>query len=71
MENKGVCMKKKKFYGFVTLTDKGQLAIPIDLRRELGLEKGDRLFILKRKDGQGINLVKSNAIDNFLNKLSD
>ncbi|NQT49627.1 AbrB/MazE/SpoVT family DNA-binding domain-containing protein [Candidatus Kuenenbacteria bacterium] len=67
---KGVCTKKKLFYGMVTLTDKGQLAIPIDLRRELGIDKGDKLIVVKRKDGTGLNLIKAEAIDHFLTKIS-
>jgi len=54
----------------VTLTDKGQLAIPIDLRRELGIDKGDKLIVVKRKDGTGLNLIKAEAIDHFLTKIS-
>lgn len=68
--NKGTCNKKKIFYGQVTITEKGQLAIPVELRRELGVEKGDQLLVMKRKDGKGINLIKANTIDDFLNKFS-
>ena len=54
----------------VTLTDKGQLAIPIELRRELGIDKGDKLIVVKRKDSAGLNLIKAEAIDQFLTKIS-
>lgn len=67
---KGVCARHKKFYGIVTLTDKGQLAIPIELRRELEIDKGDKLIVIKRTDGQGINLLKASAIEGFINKIS-
>lgn len=68
---KGTCSRKQKFYGMVTLTDKGQLAIPVDLRRELKLDKGDKLMVIKRGDGKGLNLIKANEIDNFVEKLSN
>ena len=68
---KGICSRKKIFYGQISLTEKGQIAIPSEIRKDLGLKNGDKLLVIKRKDCKGINLVKSNEIDNFLNKLSD
>ena len=67
---KGICQRQKKFYGVITITDKGQIAIPIELRRELGLEMGDKLLVIKRGDDQGVNLIKDSAIDSFLTKMS-
>ena len=67
---KGVCSRKQKFYGIITITEKGQIAIPIDLRRELKIDKGDKLMVIKRCDGKGLNLIKANEIDNFVEKLS-
>ncbi|MFH1425859.1 MAG: AbrB/MazE/SpoVT family DNA-binding domain-containing protein [Candidatus Kerfeldbacteria bacterium] len=69
-QRKGTCGRMKACYGFVSVTDKGQLAIPIELRRELGIEKGDKLIVIKRGDGKGVNLIKSDAVEEFLNKYS-
>jgi len=67
---KGICQKKKKIYGFITVTDKGQVAIPIELRKELNIEKGDKLIVVKRNDQNGVNLIKVGAMDKFIDKLS-
>ncbi len=67
---KGICKKRKKFFGLITVTNKGQIAIPIELRRELQIKQGDKLIVLKRNDGQGINLLKADAINGFLEKLT-
>ncbi len=67
----GTCLKKQKFFGLVTITDKGQLAIPIELRRELNLNKGDKLIVIKRADGKGINLIKASEMTGFIEKLSN
>ncbi len=67
---KGKCKLKKKFYGMITITERGQIAIPAKLRKELGLNKGDKLIVIKRDDNKGVNLVKSDAIDDFLNSLA-
>lgn len=67
---RGICQRKRKFFGTITVTDKGQIAIPVELRRELGIENGDKLIILKRGDGNGINLIKSETMDKFIEKMS-
>ncbi len=40
----------------ITLSSKGQIVIPADLRDALGLEPGDRLLI--RQDGQTLTLER-------------
>ncbi len=66
---KGKCMKDQIAYGLVTISDKGQIAIPINIRRELNLSSGDKLFIIKRKDGAGFTFVKLGLIDKLMNKI--
>lgn len=59
-----------KYFGIVTVTDKGQIAIPMALRNEYDINKGDKLIVVKREDGKGFNLLKSEVIKNFLEKIS-
>jgi AbrB family looped-hinge helix DNA binding protein len=66
----GICKRKINYFSMVTVTDKGQIAIPIELRKEYKIEKGDRLIILKRDDGKGFNLLKLDVVGDFINKLS-
>ena len=66
----GYCRRNRKFYGIATITDKGQIAIPAEARKCLNLNKGDKLLVIERRDGRGINLVKDDMIEDFLNKLS-
>ncbi len=68
---KGVCTKMRIVYGVVTVSDKGQIAIPVDLRNDLDLEKGDKLIVLKRKDEAGLTLLKLDKMDNLMNKLQE
>lgn len=67
---KGICQRKRKFYGLITVTDKGQIAIPASLRQELDIKKGDKLIVVKRDDRKGLNLLKVEAIDKYINQLS-
>lgn len=66
----GVCNRKKKFFGLVTITERGQIAIPVELRRDLGVKNGNQMIIIRRDDGNGFNLLKPDIIDDFLNKLA-
>ena len=42
----------------VTVSEKGQIAIPVDARRDLDIKTGDKLLVLKRKDEAGLTLIK-------------
>jgi len=68
---KGRCTKMRLVYGVVTVSDKGQIAIPVDLRNDLGIKQGDKLFVLKRKDDAGFALLKLDKIDELMYKLQE
>lgn len=69
-EKKGICKRKQKVHGLITVTDKGQIAIPVEIRKELEIESGTKLLVIKRDDGKGINLIKTEVLDDFVDKLS-
>ncbi|RLI76554.1 AbrB family transcriptional regulator [Archaeoglobales archaeon] len=56
-------------YGVVTVSDKGQIAIPADLRRDLDIKQGDKLFVLKRRDEAGLTLIKLEKIDELMYRI--
>lgn len=43
--------------GFSTITQKGQVTIPADIRRELGLFPRQKVVIIKDADGARINSI--------------
>lgn len=59
-----------QFAGWVTVSSKGQVALPIKIRKKLNINIGDRLLIISRKDKDGINLIKSEALDIAFDKYS-
>jgi len=65
-----ICKKRNPFRGLTTISDKGQIVIPVDLRDELNLTRGQKLIILKRQDNQGFTCLKENVISDTLNKLA-
>ncbi len=39
-KKRGICSKQRIVYGVVTVSEKGQIAIPVDARRELNIKSG-------------------------------
>jgi AbrB family looped-hinge helix DNA binding protein len=63
---KGVCSKQRIVYGIVTVSEKGQIVIPVDARRDLDIKTGDKLIVLKRKDEAGLTLIKLDKMDELM-----
>lgn len=53
------------FYGSVTVSERGQIAIPAQARRDLGIEAGDKLLVLADPE-QGLALM---TIDTLMRNL--
>ncbi len=68
-QKEGICRRQNPFRGVVTVSDKGQIVIPVTLMRELNIEKGSQMFIIKRDDDLGFVALKSDAITTTLNRL--
>lgn len=56
--------KGKRFYGAITVSDKGQIVIPANARRDFDIQVGDKLLVLGDLE-QGLALIKASA---FLEK---
>lgn len=70
-KKKGVCTYGRIFYGMATVSEKGQIAIPVDLRKDLNIKAGSRLLVLKRKDDAGFTLVKVDVMDKFMDEIRE
>ena len=68
---KGTCKKQNPFRGLTTVSDKGQIVIPADLRNELKIKRGQKLIVLKRKDNHGFTCLKESTIEETFTKLAD
>jgi AbrB family looped-hinge helix DNA binding protein len=68
---KGICVKERIVYGIAKVSDKGQIAIPQDLRNCLNINQGDSLMVLKRKDESGFTLIKLDKMDDLVYKLQE
>jgi len=57
--------ERKRFYGSITVSDRGQIVIPAEARRDFGIEVGEKLLVLGDLD-QGLAIVKASAfLDRF------
>lgn len=53
-------------YGMVTVGERGQIVIPAEARRDLGIEPGDKLVIMRHPGHAGIIVFKMQAVKEFI-----
>ncbi len=58
-----------KVYGTVTLGAKGQVVIPVELRKKLSLHANDKMVVLSKGKGM-IGLVPVEEFSRFLSEVS-
>lgn len=57
-----------EFIGMATVGDKGQIVLPIEVRRELGIGTGDKLMVYLRKDRGQLRLMKAELVTALMNR---
>lgn len=63
-------MSQNEFLEWIKVSAKGQISIPVEIRRQLDIKTGDQLLIILRKDGDGLNLIKKSALDKTFSKFT-
>jgi AbrB family looped-hinge helix DNA binding protein len=51
----------KRFYGAITVSERGQIVIPANARRDFNIEVGDKLLVLGDIE-QGLALIKASVM---------
>lgn len=59
-----------KFFGSMTIGPKGQVVIPASARKELGLDTGATLLVFETPFGEGLFLLKADALEQVLAMMS-
>jgi len=59
----------RKCYGSTKVGSRGQIVLPIELRKKLKLEEGEILFVVE--NGKTIEIVKAEKIDKALSDNND
>ena len=60
-----------KVFGSMTVSPRGQVVIPANARKELDINSGDTLLACALSHGQGLLLLKVDAIEQILSTLSE
>ena len=58
-----------RLYGTVKVGDRGQVVIPADARKELGIKPGDLLLVMSGRNRRGISMVKADAMKELADKI--
>jgi len=69
MEKKGV-WPENRCLGSTTVGPRGQVVIPINARKELDIDAGTTLLVFGGPHGQGLVLLKVDAIEQMMNMVS-
>jgi AbrB family looped-hinge helix DNA binding protein len=64
-------MHDKKLYGTATVGTKGQVVIPAEAREILGIEPGDRLYVIGSKHGKWVGLIQEEQLRSIVEQFSD
>jgi bifunctional DNA-binding transcriptional regulator/antitoxin component of YhaV-PrlF toxin-antitoxin module len=71
-----VSMKQKdmriigRCFGTAVLGPRGQLVIPMEGRKELGIDAGSKLLVFGHFGGRGLIFIKAEAAEELLNAMS-
>lgn len=58
-----------RFYGSSTVGERGQVVIPVEARKELGLEIGDKVMVFGSHHGNGLIMLKADLVTEYLQDL--
>ena len=56
-------------YGTVKVGERGQLVIPVEARKEYGINSGDLLLVMAGRRRRGLMLVKADEMHEFARRL--
>ncbi len=57
-------------FGTAVLGPRGQLVVPVEARKELGIDAGSKMLVFGHMNGQGLILVKVETAEELLNVMS-
>jgi len=63
--------KLPKMFGTTTIGEKGQLVIPVEARKELGLEPGSRVVIMGAPRGKALIVMPAESVEQMMQKMTE
>lgn len=62
-------MKNNKCYGSTKVGTRGQIVLPIELRKKLNIKKGELLFVVE--NNSCIKIMRSDIVDKMLDSVGE
>ena len=59
-------MHKQTYFGSATVGERGQMVIPADARKALGIEPGDKMVVFGHDGGRRLMLMKAEVVTQFV-----
>lgn len=59
----------ERFFGTVTVGERGQVVIPAEARKQCGIESGDKLLVFRHPMDRCFTLVKIDAAREFMEQM--
>ena len=63
-------LHRPKVFGSTTVGPRGQVVIPVNARKEMGIDVGTTLLVFEALHGQGLVLLKVDAIEQMMSMVS-
>ena len=60
-----------RVFGSMVVSPRGQVVIPANARKELGINSGDTLLTCGAPHGQGLLLIKADAVEQMLSTMGE
>ena len=70
MKMKHIC-GEPKFFGSTTVGSKGQIVIPVNARKELGIDTGTTLLFFTGPEKGVLALLKADTVEHLLSTMSE
>ena len=61
-------MRHAKYWGSATVGERGQMVIPADARKALGIGAGDKMVIFGHEQGKRLVIVKAEVVTQYVSK---
>lgn len=58
------------FYGSVTVGERGQIVIPTEARKQLDMNPGDKLLVMKHPLHKGLMVFKFDSVKEFIDEFA-
>jgi len=58
-------------FGSATVSPRGQVVIPVNARKELGIDTGATLLVFAFGNSQGLLLIKADAVEQIISTVSE